>query len=619
VNNVFAVGERVAFTAIVGDWRSLWVHDRATVTTEPLWPELALEPEDDIHGVYPVNGGVIAVIRSDVNGYTLFRTDGTREGTFTLAHAASRFANRILSLGSFAGKAYFNRIGGDGTYGLWETDGSLAGTHHVWGGQAEQHVTDLGITSRGGIFFTNHNNKTVHYLAPGDTVPISLGARPNSAGYADRMIVLGDQVLVEASNGETNSTGRELWIADREAGSLRQIRDFLPGEDSGLFEVEFGRFREEVVLSATTPEHGREPWLTDGTPEGTRLLSDVNPGSEGSAPLRFVESAGLLYFSARDAIHGQELWVSDGTGAGTRLVADINPGKRDGAPHSLRPFRDGVLFTSQHPDYGEEIWFSDGTKEGTRIVLDCMPGPEGRGDFGALIVGDRAIFSATHPQFGRVLWESDGSATGTRPLFERLDGKRAVVTEPAGWKVVGDKAFLTVTTPEHGAELWATDLNSGESKIVCDIHRGPEGSNPQNFIELDSRLYFTADDGVHGVELWSSDGKAENTKMVHDAWNGKGSGNPRYIVQWDEKRFAFVAFNGVENGIYSFHVPPGFPTYCGKPSNLRSAWDPSNLSPNIDGWLYFSNQTNSGETTAWRTDGTHVERVPGLGRDNMSN
>lgn len=87
----------------------------------------------------------------------------------------------------------------------------------------------------------------------------------------------------------------------------------------------------EAFFFAGNPASGEEPWISDGTPSGTRLLKDIMPGSGGSKqtsifPDSFVEFNGLVYFAANDGVSGLELWRTDGTEAGTELAADLMPG-----------------------------------------------------------------------------------------------------------------------------------------------------------------------------------------------------------------------------------------------------------------------------------------------------
>jgi len=49
-------------------------------------------------------------------------------------------------------------------------------------------------------------------------------------------------------------------------------------------------------------------WSSDGTPNGTVLVKDINPGSAASNPALLTLAAGHLFFTADDGVHGTELW-----------------------------------------------------------------------------------------------------------------------------------------------------------------------------------------------------------------------------------------------------------------------------------------------------------------------
>jgi len=80
-----------------------------------------------------------------------------------------------------------------------------------------------------------------------------------------------------------------------------------------------------MFLPADDGMNGFELWVTDGTPDGTVLLLDINPGSESSWPQNFAVVGDRLFFDADDGTHDRELWVTDGTPEGTVLVKDICP------------------------------------------------------------------------------------------------------------------------------------------------------------------------------------------------------------------------------------------------------------------------------------------------------
>ncbi len=74
-----------------------------------------------------------------------------------------------------------------------------------------------------------------------------------------------------------------------------------------------------------------------------RKVKDINTtlSSASSTPFAGAQIGNITYFNADDGINGRELWRTDGTPAGTQLVKDINPGPRPPIPGPWRePERD---------------------------------------------------------------------------------------------------------------------------------------------------------------------------------------------------------------------------------------------------------------------------------------
>ena len=49
-------------------------------------------------------------------------------------------------------------------------------------------------------------------------------------------------------------------------------------------------------------------WKSDGTPGGTTLVTNINPGLSPSFPLNLTNVNGTLFFTADDGVNGRELW-----------------------------------------------------------------------------------------------------------------------------------------------------------------------------------------------------------------------------------------------------------------------------------------------------------------------
>jgi ELWxxDGT repeat protein len=372
--------------------------------------------------------------------------------------------------------------------------------------------------------------------------------------------------------------GNELWKIDAD-GEASLVRDVCPGICSisrgnlhGV--VSSGR----ILFAADDGEHGFELWISDGTPNGTTRLADIDPGPHGSGPWAFIATGTIAYFAADDGVHGSELWRSDGTPEGTFMVVDAVEGadslspqpfaasngviwlladgelwRSDGTPSGTGPVTnaddrrfefqaidsslpclpqfswallpDGdLLFSDWEPGAPLEVvglWRTDGTLEGTVQVL-----PAQRIQFFAPIGAEVLFLGTLDYMQPNQLWRTDGTTEGT-DVVEALDN-------PWWLQSFGASAYFANQDATHGTELWTTDGTPAGTGLVADVVPGPAGGlggsiiefawlPPTIFSTLGEQFLFFADDGTRGHELWSASGLGSDATLVADINPGVGS------------------------------------------------------------------------------------------------
>src|SRR6266545_454556 len=308
---------------------------------------------------------------------------------------------------------------------------------------------------------------------------------------------------------------------------------------------------------------GAELWKSDGTPGGTTLVKDINPGAGGSDPAFLTDVNGTLFFSASDGgfFDNRELWKSDGTPAGTVRVKDIRPGPFESNPSGLTRVGALLYFAADDGSGGSELWKSDGTPAGTVRVKDIRPGPFGSAPFALLDVGGSLFFIADDGSHGAELWTSDGTPAGTHMVVDMNVGlcslsARSVynwngtlyfsAADGAGcelWKIVGTTPtrvadifpgatgsypaeltgvngtlYFAASGTTTGLELWKS--GSGGTALVRKF------SDLYGLTEVNGALFFIADDGSSGYELWKSNGTPAGTVLVKDIVPGADSSKP---------------------------------------------------------------------------------------------
>ncbi|MFO0900713.1 MAG: ELWxxDGT repeat protein, partial [Pirellulales bacterium] len=409
-----------------------------------------------------------------VHGRELWKSDGTAEGTVLVADVRAEIV-QAANAGQFTqvdNLVYFTAS--DPLHGqeLWVSDGTSAGT---------RLLKDI--------------------VSGGDGSSISW------------LTALGDQVLFSAYS-PTPALLRTLWRSDgTTAGTRRISKDFINPAEL----VEF----HDAVYFAVDGHHGRELWKSDGTAAGTSQVKDIFPGGalgESSSPSGFCVVGDTLYFSANDGVHGRELWKSDGTSEGTVLVADVWPGSQGSDPETLRAVGDLLTFSATDPEHGRELWRSDGTETGTQLIVDvnAQPSETPLPDPSSFVGAGAWTYLVSNKQ----LWRTDGATAGTVQVAGDF-------RDPSELTDVGGTLFFVARDADHGQELWKVDRASVAATIVRDIFAGPQGASPSWLVGCRGVLLFAASDG--GPErLWASDGTPDGTRLVEPA--PAGFANPRELT-----------------------------------------------------------------------------------------
>ena len=431
---------------------------------------------------------------------------------------------------------------------------------------------------------------------------------PGSNGGSPRnMTLVGNKVFFRGYD----ASGSELWVTDGTADGTVLVKDINPGSSNGIpnssYPEGFYAFGSQVLFTAETAL-GQELWVTNGTPEGTTMVKDINTVSTHSRPWYFTELNGNVYFSANDGINGTELWVTNGTPAGTTLFKDIYPGSSSSDVSDLIVFKDKLFFEANNAATGYELWSSDGTANGTALFKDIWPGAASSNLSSPIVLGDKLLFTADDGTNGYELWSSDGTPTGTTMLKDIYTGSNS--GSPSYIIKIGDYVYFFANDATAGSEPWKSDGTSSGTVRIADIRTGTNGSfafcmcfggDNARFRQYGETVIIFADDGVNGAEPWISGGSITGATLLADVRPGSsgsvsgglmfGGGALQSAVVGG--KYLFTADNGqVGSEIWMFSSPPGAPTAVTATPSTNSAtvsWTAPTSTSNVSSYTVTSN------------------------------
>jgi ELWxxDGT repeat protein len=323
ISDIVAYNNKIYFTNTDGiNGYELWVSD-GTVAGTSIFKDI----NPGSAGSYPKNFTVAnnkLFFITDID-QKLYVCDGTPAGTTILKNNGAIIFNGLAQFAILNNDIYFTSDNGTGSgYGMWKSDGTLAGT----------------------LLLMPNIVSTI----PGD--------------YA----VLNNTLFFSTDDGVH---GTELWTTNGTAGGTSLVIN-LRADGGGIFSsgapYNMINFKNKIYFTASDDIHGAELFSSDGSAAGTQIVMDIIPGIQGSLPLKSVIYNGNLYFSCSNGATTAGLWKSDGTPAGTTLVKQGGGNDPFLNDAKFAPPFNGILYFVANDNHFYPLWQTDGTSAGTKIA-----------------------------------------------------------------------------------------------------------------------------------------------------------------------------------------------------------------------------------------------------------
>lgn len=577
---------------------SLWISDGTEAGTVRL--RALLEAGETGWGMdnrlaIAVTGGQAFVSARSSSGWGIWRSDGTVAGTRRVHSWTAPWYPRAPNYVAAGGKLYY------GNEGLWVSDGTAAGTHNL-------------ISSRRPTWLTEHAGRVFAGMEQGWSFEVTELWRTDGTGPGTQ------QVPVSFAFTHLTSVGGNLLLLSFESGprvcqpragdgnssTFAPLGPVVPcvhhgGRGSGVAAATPGR----AVFRLDSDGH-KVFGVTDGTPApGTQVVAEEPaptypyqayvhvedfPASRSNGPEgRFAGALGpRLVFAGPGELSNlntrRRLWITDGTAAGT-AAAVSSVRTASSYPESLQPWGGGALFKYSRRVVPSSPWSETvvgAFDPATGVVADLggANSPCWPTDTRASVwvLGNKADLQ--FDCFIESIW-SLGPLGGTnRP--------RAIDGDVDGWgALVGPRLVYQVAHPT-APKLVAHDGGPERGVALAQFSGCGWWVCPEPSFELVSeRLYAATWNGASDHRLWVTDGTPGGTSLV--------AAMPVNGMESFQEQLYFLSDGGLWR---SDGTPDGttkVATHMQAVPELRAA----------GGRLYFAAAEAGSGSELWVTDGTN--------------
>ena len=475
-------------------------------------PQGTYEIKDSINPLnITVSNGKIFFIGQGTGATDLWSSDGTPVGTIRIFDPAIHNLFRDPSLGNLTdvdGTLYFTVSNNDGDGNLWKSDGTIKGTILINTFQESPvpfpEVSFSSFTAAyHKLFFCENSFIWVSDGTSSGTYSISMG----SGNIIPRSSDISDSLLYFLSI----DTSTSLWVfnvMDGKATKVKGLKDLDIADDNIVNQSGTLYFIAYSDSSHQTRNLYKYDTYADTGVALVKAAPPVNSGNYYSYIWNITNINGSLFYDLYDVQNNKyQLWKTDGTVLGNILL-------KDNFSFDSMVNVNGTCFAQAVDSaHGNELWKSDGTVGGTVLIKDIFPGKISSSPHSLTALNGSLLFAAKDISHGVELWKSDGTTSGTF-LLKDINQKATADADPHHFTPFSSMLLFSATD-DTTTNLWKSDGTEAGTFVISDsIYIYESGFN--SFPNGTNEYYFfgSAKSGISG--LFKTDGTANGTALVKD-------------------------------------------------------------------------------------------------------
>lgn len=459
------------------------------------------------------------------DGYEPWVSDGTAAGTFQLGDlnpgSASSSPAQFIK---FDNNVYF-RAGIGNKDWLFQTDGTQQGTSPLY----SNYNLYLGnFVKKNNDFFAANNSRLIKVNLPSQSqtelLPFDI--------FSLNTFIINDEVyfLIYVHNQNTGKKDIQLYKYDGTNMILiKTLQTGLYHAYTKMWQTQGRVFFEIQNVEIYLPSKSfYEIWTTDGSANGTKKMSELNPAiSSRNIAGAIGPMSNYLYFVAYNNEVGYELFKTDGTAINTKLTSNYNKSIVGSWPNTFFEFNNRVYFMADNNKDGRQLWSSDGTLQGTKQEFNWSESVNDNNanlggsiynytrDFG--ILGNKLIYVNPNSRTLRAFdatTQTDTELKSQQPLSQYYDEYYTAKRYTSLTKLNNEYIFV-----ENLNTLWKTNSTSAGTNSF--YYFASFYANPNNFLKVNNEVFFTTE---NPRAFWRTNGQNSGTQII------QGLSTDQYII-----------------------------------------------------------------------------------------